>query len=356
MIEKYVEQVYGALQSELYFPALALALALPDVCGAAEYPEYPPENSTGKRYIEWYDKFVKEYMSNEDGQSSGGDGTSWISGEVVLSLRNTFLHTGSPNIDSSRIKNKANQFDKFLLALGDGSVIWSITNLISKPHATVRTLIVDITYLCQTICKCALWYYKHNKDKFRFNFKVVTQEELLKKLLSFDSEEDARREVADRSKEDSANAYRSERVINGPEDNPSDLVCKGLSHTQADEDLKQKVSEAKSSDSAKKTPTQPVPKSNPDKKNAANNQKTEPKTDSKKKQPDKREEEIRCFFGQNFKEEEYKQKKEQIIQAVLSSGTKQQVNCALQSVFKNGEVVSAIYKRLLPLIKSLPGK
>lgn len=355
MIEKYVKQVYGALQSELYFPALALALALPDVCGAAEYPEYPPENSTGKRYIEWYDKFVKEYMSNEDGQPSGGDGASWISGEVVFNLRNTFLHTGSPNIDSSKIKNKENQFDKFLLVLGDGSAIWSITNLISTPHATVRTLTVDITYLCRTICECSLWYYKHNKDKFRFNFRVVTQEKLLNKLLSFGNEEDTREDAADRSKEKSVSVDVGERVINGPEDNPLDLISKGLSHIQADEDLKQKVSEAKSNKSAKNTPTQPLPKSDSEKKSAANNQKTEPKTNAKKKQPDKREQEIRCFFGQNFKEEKYKQKKEQIIQAVLSSGTRSLVNNALQKIFKNADV-SVIYKRLSPLLKSLPGQ
>ncbi|MBQ5365914.1 MAG: hypothetical protein IIU43_00365, partial [Thermoguttaceae bacterium] len=121
------------------------------------------------------------------------------------------------------------------------------------------------------------------------------------------------------------------------------------------EDLKQKVSEAKSNKSAKNTPTQPLPKSDSEKKSAANNQKTEPKTNSKKKQPDKREQQIRCFFGQNFKEEKYKQKKEQIIQAVLSSKTKQQVNCALQKTFPSEET-SVIYKRLLPLFKSLPGQ
>ena len=128
-----------------------------------------------------------------------------------------------------------------------------------------------------------------------------------------------------------------------------------MSHIQADEDLKQKVSEAKSNKSAKNTPTQPLPKSDSEKKSAANNQKTEPKTNAKKKQPDKREQQIRCFFGQNFKEEKYKQKKEQIIQAVLSSKTKQQVNNALQKIFPNGEV-SVIYKRLAPLLESLPGQ
>ena len=98
-----------------------------------------------------------------------------------------------------------------------------------------------------------------------------------------------------------------------------------------------------------------MPKSDSEKKSAANNQKTEPKTNAKKKQPDKREQQIRCFFGQNFKEEKYKQKKEQIIQAVLSSGTRSLVNNALQKIFKN-EDVSVIYKRLSPLLESLPGQ
>ena len=78
-------------------------------------------------------------------------------------------------------------------------------------------------------------------------------------------------------------------------------------------------------------------------------------TSKKKTPPDKREAQVRSFFGQNFKEQKYKQKKEVIIQSVLQSKTKQQVNDALMKSF-GSEETGVIYKRLSPLLASLPGK
>ena len=54
MVDLYVNDITNALKNGCYFSALAMTLALPDICGAAEYPD---ETSVGKRYIEWYDKF-----------------------------------------------------------------------------------------------------------------------------------------------------------------------------------------------------------------------------------------------------------------------------------------------------------
>lgn len=39
----------------------------------------------------------------------------FLSGEVVYNLRNSFLHQGTPNIDSSKIKDPANKLDEFTL-------------------------------------------------------------------------------------------------------------------------------------------------------------------------------------------------------------------------------------------------
>ncbi|MDE6319651.1 MAG: hypothetical protein K2M22_08085, partial [Lachnospiraceae bacterium] len=83
--------------------------------------------------------------------------------------------------------------------------------------------------------------------------------------------------------------------------------------------------------------------------------------DMKKKQSspnvskEKREAQVRSFFGRHFKKQIYLNKKEEIIQSVLKSKTKQQVNNNLMKHFTNREV-STIYQRLEPLIKNLPGK
>ena len=88
---------------------------------------------------------------------------------------------------------------------------------------------------------------------------------------------------------------------------------------------------------------------------------TDSKNAQKKKQPtknvfkEKREAQVRSFFGRHFKKQVYVDKKEEIIQAVLRSKTKQQVNNNLMKHFTSKEV-KIICQRLEPLIRNLPGK
>ncbi len=95
--------------------------------------------------------------------------------------------------------------------------------------------------------------------------------------------------------------------------------------------------------------------------------KTESKQEESKKKPkasnatgsddseSKREHQIRCFFGANFKEKRYEKRKEEIIKAVLSSKTKTQLNSSLTKLFP-GSDVKEILSRLKPLIADLPGQ
>ncbi len=69
----------------------------------------------------------------------------------------------------------------------------------------------------------------------------------------------------------------------------------------------------------------------------------------------KREAQVRSFFGEHFKGEEYQNRKEEAIKVLLTSTTKQQVNNRLMKLYPN-EVVSEMIKDLRPLIKDLPGK
>lgn len=64
---------------------------------------------------------------------------------------------------------------------------------------------------------------------------------------------------------------------------------------------------------------------------------------------------VRSFFGRHFKKKDYVEKKEEIIQLILASKTRQQVNNGLLKMYSN-ETVSKMLKTLQPLIKDLPGK
>lgn len=68
---------------------------------------------------------------------------------------------------------------------------------------------------------------------------------------------------------------------------------------------------------------------------------------------DRKEAQVRSFFGKYLKD--FSDKKEEIIQIILDSKTKQQVNNGLMKLYSN-EMVSNMLKVLKPLINDLPGK
>lgn len=338
MIRLYVSDIENSLKNKCYFSALAMSLALPDICGTAEYPH---ETSTAKRYIEWYNKYLGEYMSDDRGNP-------YLSGEVVYNLRNTLLHTGSPNIDSNKVKNEANKLDIFALKLGD-SIILNLAGVIGSPYAKVRIMRVNVTYLCQTICDCSLWYYKNNADKFHFNFFIEPPDDLLPRECELPLGDPIIKILNNKLEQSGV----SGRFLEDQDHTTINTIFEGLEYILADEELKPKyLNGAKISLVREKTSADtPVLTSN-----------TEPtiikeSASERKTKPDKREAQIRSFFDQHFKEKKYKQKKEIIIQTVLKSKTKQQVNNALMKSFASEET-GAIYKRLSPLLAllSLPGK
>lgn len=341
MVEIYVNDIENALKNKSYFSALAMSLALPDICGAAEYPN---EISTAKRYIEWYNKYLGEYMSDDCGNP-------YLSGEIVYNLRNTFLHAGSPNIDSNKIKDEANQLDRFILILGDGTEIWSATLFINTSIVKLRTMIVDVTYLCKTICDRSLWYYKNNTNKFHFDFSIDTQDHFLSgegKLPSGDPIIEALNQKLEQSGD-------TRRFQESQDHTTVDVITGDFNYIFSNEELKQKFLNGEKIKLVRTMHT-PVITSNTEstvKKESAPKKKTASPS-KKKTKPDKREAQVRSFFGQHFKEKKYKQKKEIIIQAILKSKTKQQVNNALMKSFASEET-GVIYKRLSPLLASLPG-
>ena len=177
MIDIYVNDLHHALKNRCYFSALALALALPDICGAAEFSDDTP---VAKRYIGWYDKYVFPYTSAKKDEDAPA-----LTGELVYNLRNTFLHQGSPTVNRKKIKAEREQVDRFILLLGDGTKVWQLSSSygvdlrqvapeIGVVH--VRFFLVDISYLCNLISSAASEYYADNQDKFSFDFSVDIQD------------------------------------------------------------------------------------------------------------------------------------------------------------------------------------
>lgn len=317
MIEVYVNDIKHSLKNKCYFSALALALTLPDMCGMVEFSD----KSVSERYVEWYDKYLGIYMAQ--GNNDLEEANPWLSGEVIYNLRNTFLHQGSPNVISHKIKDVSNQIDKFILVLGDGTKLWNSTvNIdIGNGKATFKAILVDVTYLCNNLCDCALWYYENERQKFGFDFDVVTQEEFMNPpkesevALGLAKIVNQKLGIQIRIKEDSM-----------PELSNVQFKIVGATKNEKKTKVKEKAEIKKKQSKTNKIVSK-----------------------------EKREAQVRSFFGRYLKKQIYIDKKEEIIQAVLKAKTKQQVNNNLMKYFSNKEV-SAIYKILQPLIKNMPGK
>lgn len=178
MISTYVDDIKKALSNELYFPALSLALTLPDICGSVEFSN----KQIHERYIGWYDKYIGNYLK-EISEKAPGNGP-YLSGEIVYNLRNTFLHNGLPGVDVKKIKDENNQIKKFLLFVGDSRGMQEIA--ISTKGYLGKALIIDVSYLCGLLCDSAITYYENNMDKFNFNYTVITEEDLFGEHSRFD--------------------------------------------------------------------------------------------------------------------------------------------------------------------------
>lgn len=291
MIPNYVDDIRRSLKNKCYFSALSLALTMPDICGMAEFPN----KQVGERYVEWYDKYIGDYMAY--GKDDLGGNNPWLSGEVVYNLRNTL-------------------------------------------------------------------------KKFKFNFNVMTQEEWRhpsKEELQF-ADGDVFAKILNRKLE-KENSKR--RFVEDPDRKPLERMSQYLKVIFSDKAMKQRFLNGESiltfmhpfkthspilvEESKIDVKDEPQDKSKSQKKNTDAVSGKKKKQSSKNVSKEKREAQVRSFFGSHFKEKMYLNKKEEIIQAVLKAKTKQQVNNNLMKHFENNEV-STIYQRLRQLIKDLPGK
>lgn len=89
-----IEDMNNALKNNLYFAALSLVLIFPDICGKSEYPD---NKYIGNIYRDWFKTYVEPSDKSIKDQESMPEFTC-LTGEVVYSLRNFFIHQGKHQI------------------------------------------------------------------------------------------------------------------------------------------------------------------------------------------------------------------------------------------------------------------
>lgn len=164
MLLRLIEDVEHAIDHECYFAALSLALTLPDICGKAEYPE----EGNGARYKAWCRKFV--CVEHPRGNPYSGD-MPCLNEDIIYSLRNLFLHQGTPNIKPTGSWDDRCQVDHFRLKITDPDTPDGELSMVSYGAGMKiiqREITVGVRDLCYRLRVAAKEYYEENPDKFTF--------------------------------------------------------------------------------------------------------------------------------------------------------------------------------------------
>ena len=312
MIRNYINDIRKSIEHECYYSALSLALMLPDMCGMVEYPN----KDVSERYIIWCDTYLFPhiYKSNH---------LKGMSGETLYNFRNLYFHQGLLNIDSNKVKNIENRIDKFLMILGSKDFLSEFTiNFSDKEGNSIHKLeAINASFLCLLICECAEEYYDQHKDRFSFDCKILDCGEFVSQseetgILLDDLSDD---EIADMMNDNiELQSLIKEYIESINIDSDSKVVENIRDHTEIN---------------TKAVRVERLKQSN---------------------YISKKENQIRSYFGRHFKKQFYKQNKEIIIEAVLKSKTKQEVNNRLNKALPSKEA-GVIYQKLLPFIKNMPG-
>ena len=177
MLLKLIDDMNRALDSNLFFAALSIALMLHDICGKAAYPE----EKVGQRYKKWFDENIAKYEKSPICDEMDVQ-TPYLSGEVVYQLRNAYLHQGNPNIEKDRINEPQNKIDRFQLIIERKKEFntYCDTSLIFNDKRIYR---VNIRRLCLIIGRTATGYYLTNREKFNFfNYSILDRDKELAKF------------------------------------------------------------------------------------------------------------------------------------------------------------------------------
>ena len=157
-----IEQIEKALELGLDYPALALALSIPDVCSSIEF------NDSGREtYRRWYQKHViaDEDIERKENELFDRLGVEpdrrfriYLRSWDVYNLRCVFLHSGRGDVYNFRGDSN---YASFKLTTGDEDYSELASSLGSSSRGPTNTsMVANIGAICRPICEGARRFYE----------------------------------------------------------------------------------------------------------------------------------------------------------------------------------------------------
>lgn len=107
-MKRFTDAVCGALLQENWYAALALALALPDICSSLETPDKAERRKVGRRYARWF----KTWLEPMHTMCTGADMRPhvFLNGNDCYALRCSLLHQGTDDIMDQQARDVLERF------------------------------------------------------------------------------------------------------------------------------------------------------------------------------------------------------------------------------------------------------
>lgn len=192
MIDQILKSIEQSFDSENYFAGLSALLILIDTCGKAEYPN---EQSTKKRFINWFDQYVGENYEHKelklsdlkcehdltqtdvDQYNHHMQGNN-ITGNVIYSLRRNMIHQGTPGIDATSDGSyHIDDFSIYIPIKNDFNIYTDSVGLSTDNDGNItRHYRLNLMRLKVNVCDAVKKYYENNKSKFDFfKYKIIKE-------------------------------------------------------------------------------------------------------------------------------------------------------------------------------------
>lgn len=97
-IERIVNEIDKCLDKDLMFPALFMALSLPDLCGKDKWNELSQNYMCHERYTRWFNKYVDYELNPLKYHFPNSEPVMSFGAEECYKLRCALLHAGDTDI------------------------------------------------------------------------------------------------------------------------------------------------------------------------------------------------------------------------------------------------------------------
>lgn len=156
----YLKEIEQCLEHKLYYAALSLTLAIPDIASTLEWPE--DLNCSKKRYTKWLDKY---FFSIHDygGHSKAGD---------FYALRCAYLHNGFDSLENHKAREVVSEY-RFFNSYFNNSI-----HKVSSVNDDEQITVLNTDVFCREIIESVGIFIKQNK----YNQKIINE---TRKLMLF---------------------------------------------------------------------------------------------------------------------------------------------------------------------------